>query len=133
MKLVFFMLQAFSELLPRKLAFVTGKLHPERDSFNAYIVYKEQSSVQQAITMNAQVFMEKHLRVDSVANPQVFFFFLSLLILYTFIILYIVHFFLIRIMTESELYSLEIYLLTRKRKSYGYILKVVGKSKMLES
>ncbi|CAI2165186.1 13717_t:CDS:2 [Funneliformis geosporum] len=61
---------AFSELLPRKIAFITGKLHPERDILNAYIVYKEQSSVQQAITMNAQMFMEKHLRVDSVANPQ---------------------------------------------------------------
>ncbi|CAG8508417.1 13771_t:CDS:2 [Funneliformis caledonium] len=61
---------AFSELLPRKLAFITGKLHPERDVLNAYIVYKELSSVQNAITMNAQMFMEKHLRVDSVANPQ---------------------------------------------------------------
>ena len=67
----FSFLQAFSELLPRKLAFITGKFHPERDVLNAYIVYKGQSSVQQAITVNAQVFLGKHLRVDSVANPQV--------------------------------------------------------------
>ncbi|RIA95552.1 hypothetical protein C1645_471156 [Glomus cerebriforme] len=56
---------AFSELLPRKLAFITGKFHPERDVLNAYIVYKEPLSVQQAITMNAQVFLGRHLRVDS--------------------------------------------------------------------
>ncbi|GET01280.1 RNA-binding protein Nop12 [Rhizophagus clarus] len=61
---------AFSELLPRKLAFIKGKFHPERDVLNAYIVYKESSSVQQAIAMNAQVFLGKHLRVDSVASPQ---------------------------------------------------------------
>ncbi|CAB4412765.1 unnamed protein product [Rhizophagus irregularis] len=61
---------AFSELLPRKLAFIKGKFHPERDVLNAYIVYKEKSSVQQAIAMNSQVFFGKHLRVDSVANPQ---------------------------------------------------------------
>lgn len=61
---------AFSELLPRKLAFIKGKFHPERDVLNAYIVYKEKSSVQQATAMNSQVFFGKHLRVDSVANPQ---------------------------------------------------------------
>ncbi|CAG8686350.1 1425_t:CDS:2, partial [Ambispora leptoticha] len=56
---------AFSELLPRKIAFKLGKLHPERDILNAYIVYQEKESAIKALTMNAQLFLGKHLRVDS--------------------------------------------------------------------
>ncbi|KAG0241648.1 Nucleolar protein 12 [Actinomortierella wolfii] len=57
---------AFSELLPRKVAFITGKLHPERDVLNAYIVYKEKESVAKAVAaMNGQLFLNKHLRVDN--------------------------------------------------------------------
>ncbi|KAF0374965.1 RNA-binding domain-containing protein [Gigaspora margarita] len=60
----------FSEPLPRRVAFINKKLHPDRDVLNAYIVFKEKSSVQSALSMNAQIFMGKHLRVDSVADPQ---------------------------------------------------------------
>lgn len=63
-------LQAFSELLPRKAAFISGKLHPERDVLNAYIVYTDKVSAEKALEMNAQVFHDKHLRVDSAANPK---------------------------------------------------------------
>ncbi|CAG8609293.1 14136_t:CDS:2 [Dentiscutata heterogama] len=61
---------SFSEPLPRRIAFINKKLHPERDVLNAYIVFKEKSSVQGALSMNSQIFMGKHLRVDSVADPQ---------------------------------------------------------------
>nr|CAG8680587.1 12461_t:CDS:2 [Entrophospora candida] len=61
---------AFSEPLPRKISFITKKLHPKRDILNAYILYKEKSSVEDSLLMNAKIFMDKHIRVDSVANPQ---------------------------------------------------------------
>ena len=64
-------LQAFSEPLPRKVAFIRGKLHAERDILNAYIVYTCKEAVTKALSMNAQVFLGKHLCVDSVANPRV--------------------------------------------------------------
>lgn len=70
---------AFSELLPRKVAFITGKLHPERDVVNAYIVFKSKASVTKAVAaMNGQLFLNKHIRVDTVDGAKVrlrFFFF----------------------------------------------------------
>ena len=65
---------AFSEGGPRKLAFVTKKLHSERDSLNAYIVYQRTESVDSAVReLNGHFWEGKHLRVDSVANPAVFY------------------------------------------------------------
>ncbi|KAI8379377.1 uncharacterized protein BYT42DRAFT_644659 [Radiomyces spectabilis] len=54
----------------RKAAFLSGKIHSSRDVLNAYIVYKEKEAVNKAVAMNGQIFMEKHLRVDSVAAPK---------------------------------------------------------------
>ena len=63
---------AFSELGPRKVAFITKKLHPERDTLNAYIVYSSEESVSAAMqALNGYVWEGKHLRVDSVAKPAV--------------------------------------------------------------
>ncbi|KAI1317346.1 Nucleolar protein 12 [Mortierella claussenii] len=62
---------AFSELLPRKIAFITGKLHPERDVVNAYIVFKKKESVAKAVAaMNGQLFLNKHIRVDTVDGAK---------------------------------------------------------------
>ncbi|KAF9106874.1 Nucleolar protein 12 [Mortierella sp. AM989] len=62
---------AFSELLPRKIAFITGKLHPERDVVNAYIVYKNKDSVAKAVkALNGQPFLNKHIRVDTVDGAK---------------------------------------------------------------
>ncbi|KAF9320787.1 Nucleolar protein 12 [Podila horticola] len=62
---------AFAELLPRKIAFITGKLHPERDVVNAYIVYKSKDSVAKAVAaLNGQLFLNKHIRVDTVAGAK---------------------------------------------------------------
>ena len=62
---------AFSELLPRRVAFMQGKLHPERDTANAYVVYGDATSARAAITaLNGHFYKgEKHLRFDSVAHP----------------------------------------------------------------
>lgn len=65
---------AFSEGGPRKLAFVTKKLHTERDSLNAYIVYQRTESVDSAVReLNGHFWEGKHLRADSVAHPSVFY------------------------------------------------------------
>ncbi|KAF9174270.1 Nucleolar protein 12 [Mortierella sp. AD011] len=62
---------AFSELLPRKIAFITGKLHPERDVVNAYIVFKSKESVAKAVAaMNGQLFLNKHIRVDTLNGAK---------------------------------------------------------------
>ena len=63
---------AFSELGPRRVAFITKKLHPDRDTLNAYIVYENASSVDDAVkALNGSLWQGKHLRVDSVSNPAV--------------------------------------------------------------
>ncbi|RUP51877.1 hypothetical protein BC936DRAFT_144932 [Jimgerdemannia flammicorona] len=61
---------AFAELLPRKIAFITGKLHSERDIVNAYVVYENATMAKKALEMNGKLFLEKHLRVDGAANPK---------------------------------------------------------------
>jgi nucleolar protein 12 len=63
---------AFTDLIPRKVAFITKILHPQRDTLNAYIVYSNTDSVRKAVeALNGYVWEEKHLRVDSVSNPTV--------------------------------------------------------------
>lgn len=62
---------SFNEALPRKVAFVQQKLHESRDSINAYIVYKNNSSIKNIIKkLNAHVFHNRHLRVDSITHPS---------------------------------------------------------------
>ncbi|CAI5018291.1 ANM_HP_G0054750.mRNA.1.CDS.1 [Saccharomyces cerevisiae] len=61
---------SFDEALPRKVAFVQQKFHKSRDTINAYIVYKNKSAVRKICSnLNAVVFQDHHLRVDSVAHP----------------------------------------------------------------
>jgi nucleolar protein 12 len=63
---------AFTELVPRKVAYITKSFHPERDSLNAYLVYNEEGSVKSAVDeLNGFLWEGKHLRVDSVSNPSV--------------------------------------------------------------
>ncbi|KAJ2778403.1 Nucleolar protein 12 [Coemansia javaensis] len=61
---------AFSELLPRKIAFISGKLHSERHACNAYVEYAEQESADKAVELNGAVFQDRHLRVDVAANDK---------------------------------------------------------------
>lgn len=63
---------SFDEALPRKVAFVQQKLHKSRESVNAYVVYKDKSAVKKACAkLNGHVFLQRHLRVDSVTHPAV--------------------------------------------------------------
>lgn len=64
---------AFTDLVPRKVGYITKNFHPERDTLNAYIVFDDEGSVQNAVEeLNGMLWEGKHLRVDSVSNPSVF-------------------------------------------------------------
>lgn len=63
---------AFSEPLPKAVAFKQLKLDPKRDSINCYLVYEnfERKTISKVIAhFNSYVFEGHHLRVDSVMNP----------------------------------------------------------------
>lgn len=60
---------AFSEMLPRKVAFVKHKFHSSRDTVNAYLVFKDKAAVQKSLEANGTMFFGNHIRVDSVAHP----------------------------------------------------------------
>ncbi|KAK9472140.1 uncharacterized protein V1510DRAFT_141720 [Dipodascopsis tothii] len=60
---------AFSEILPRKVAFVQQKLHEKRSSVHAYIVMEDEKAARAALAANGSVVLDKHIRVDSVAHP----------------------------------------------------------------
>jgi nucleolar protein 12 len=62
---------AFSEQLPRKAAFVKQSIHPTCDSVNAYVVFKEKDAARKSLTSNGKVFLDLHMRVDSVSHPAV--------------------------------------------------------------
>ncbi|KAI8985314.1 hypothetical protein BDB01DRAFT_787589 [Pilobolus umbonatus] len=61
---------AFTSPMDRKAAFLSRKIHTDRDAVNAYIVFKDASSVEKASKCNGLVFMEKHLRVDAANNSK---------------------------------------------------------------
>ncbi|KAJ2231957.1 Nucleolar protein 12 [Coemansia sp. RSA 1722] len=61
---------AFSELLPRKVAFVSGKFHSKRESCNAYVEYVKEESAQKAVELNGTMFQDKHIRVDMAENSR---------------------------------------------------------------
>ncbi|KAG5518982.1 hypothetical protein PMAC_002513 [Pneumocystis sp. 'macacae'] len=60
---------AFSTFLPRKIAYIQKKFHSKRNVVNAYIVYETKESSEKALALNGVVFLDRHLRVDSVAYP----------------------------------------------------------------
>ena len=55
--------------MPKKAAVITGALDRQiRDSYNAYVVFTEASSVAQAVATNGALFEGRHLRIDRVAG-----------------------------------------------------------------
>lgn len=61
---------AFDEAVPRKVAFVKRSLHNNRDTVNAYVVFKDKEPSKKApARLNATVFDHHHIRVDHVAHP----------------------------------------------------------------
>ncbi|KAJ2804209.1 Nucleolar protein 12 [Coemansia guatemalensis] len=63
---------AFAELLPRKIAFIRGKFHSERESCNAYVEFVEEESAKGALALNGTEFHERHIRVDTAANDKAY-------------------------------------------------------------
>ncbi|PIA18667.1 RNA-binding domain-containing protein, partial [Coemansia reversa NRRL 1564] len=63
---------AFAELLPRKIAFIRGKFHSERESCNAYVEFEEEESVKGALELNGTEFHERHIRVDTAVNDKTY-------------------------------------------------------------
>ncbi|KAJ1719864.1 Nucleolar protein 12 [Coemansia erecta] len=61
---------AFSEMLPRKVAYITGKFHSQRDSCNAYVEFTSEEAAVKAVELNGAMFQEKHIRVDRADNSQ---------------------------------------------------------------
>ncbi|KAJ2285211.1 Nucleolar protein 12, partial [Coemansia sp. RSA 2706] len=61
---------AFSELLPRKIAFIRGKFHSERQVCNAYVEYADEDSAKKALVLNGTQFQEKHIRADLANNDK---------------------------------------------------------------
>ncbi|KAI9476788.1 Nucleolar protein 12 [Coemansia sp. RSA 989] len=61
---------AFAELLPRKLAFIRGKFHSDREVCNAYVEYMDEESAQKALQLNGTEFEDKHIRVDIASNDK---------------------------------------------------------------
>ena len=55
--------------MPKKAAVITGALDRQiRDSYNAYVVFTEASSVAQAVATNGALFEGRHLRIDRVTG-----------------------------------------------------------------
>ncbi|KAI8612958.1 hypothetical protein BC830DRAFT_1134385 [Chytriomyces sp. MP71] len=61
---------AFSSVMPRKASFLAKSFHPERDAMNAYLVFKNEESVEKALSVNGQVFDGKHIRVDKAIKSE---------------------------------------------------------------
>ncbi|KTW29330.1 hypothetical protein T552_01285 [Pneumocystis carinii B80] len=60
---------AFSDILPKKIAYIQRKFHPKRDILNAYIVYETEESSKNALVLNGTLLLNRHIRVDSIAHP----------------------------------------------------------------
>ncbi|KAJ2728297.1 Nucleolar protein 12 [Coemansia sp. BCRC 34962] len=61
---------AFAELLPRKIAFIQGKFHSERQSCNAYVEFVEEEAAKKAVELNGSEFCDRHIRVDMASNDK---------------------------------------------------------------
>ncbi|KAJ1939390.1 Nucleolar protein 12, partial [Linderina pennispora] len=61
---------SFSDMLPRKLAFIQGKFHSERQVCNAYVEFAETAAAEKCIELNGNIFHDHHLRVDLAGNEK---------------------------------------------------------------
>lgn len=60
-----------NQALVKKICVTKGKLGEQKGSQNAYVVFREVESVQQALTLNNTVHSGRHIRVDT-ATPTLF-------------------------------------------------------------
>lgn len=54
----------------RKVSFIRKEFHSERDSMNAYVVYKEKDNANKALQCNGMLLENMHLRVDLSENKK---------------------------------------------------------------
>ncbi|KAH8041329.1 hypothetical protein HPB51_014610 [Rhipicephalus microplus] len=58
------------ESLSKKVAFISKALHSNKQTVNAYVVFKTKEAVNQALTLNGSVLFGNHIRVDCVGAPK---------------------------------------------------------------
>lgn len=58
------------ETLSPKVALITKQFHPKVNSFNAYVVFKDEKSVAKALALNGQEVEEHRIRVDRASRPK---------------------------------------------------------------
>uniref|UniRef100_A0A224YV41 Nucleolar protein 12 n=1 Tax=Rhipicephalus zambeziensis TaxID=60191 RepID=A0A224YV41_9ACAR len=58
------------ESLSKKVAFISKALHSNKQTVNAYVVFKAKEAVNKAITLNGSVLFGNHIRVDCVGAPK---------------------------------------------------------------
>ena len=56
--------------LPERAKIITGKFGDQKDNKNAYILFEKIEDSAKALTLNQTVFMDKHLRVDTLVKPE---------------------------------------------------------------
>ncbi|KAI7861962.1 hypothetical protein BDF14DRAFT_1746505 [Spinellus fusiger] len=63
---------AFAEPMPRKAAFITKRVHSDRETVNAYVVYATKEEAVKGLSLNGTLLFDKHLRVDSASGSKQF-------------------------------------------------------------
>ncbi|XP_075536053.1 uncharacterized protein LOC142571516 [Dermacentor variabilis] len=58
------------ESLSKKVAFISKALHSNKQTVNAYVVFKAKETVKDALTLNGSVLFGNHIRVDCVGAPK---------------------------------------------------------------
>uniref|UniRef100_A0A131YIJ2 Nucleolar protein 12 n=1 Tax=Rhipicephalus appendiculatus TaxID=34631 RepID=A0A131YIJ2_RHIAP len=58
------------ESLSKKVAFISKALHSNKQTVNAYVVFKAKEAVNKALTLNGGVLFGNHIRVDCVGAPK---------------------------------------------------------------
>lgn len=58
------------ESLSKKVAFISKALHSNKQTVNAYIVFKAKEAVKEALNLNGSVLFGNHIRVDCVGAPK---------------------------------------------------------------
>jgi len=56
--------------LSRRVIFITKNFHENRDSMNAYVVFKSKESAEKALAFNGKTIGEKHIRVDLAGSKK---------------------------------------------------------------
>ena len=56
--------------LPKKVSFITKQFNDKLDDIHAYVVFESKDDAKAALSENAQMFKERHIRVDLASNEK---------------------------------------------------------------